>query len=210
MIKILSADQIRKWDEFTILNEPIHSIDLMERASMAFVQEFTKLISPGTSIEVICGPGNNGGDGFAVARLLQLRGFKVKCFLIDFGAKLSIDCRTNFNRFSQNNEVTIIRNSIDLTLEADLVIDALFGNGLKRVINGLAAEVIIKINQYNAKKVALDLPSGLFADKVDLSSEVFKAEFNRSAYCRINFESLKQRSLGKDAILGDPYISVGS
>jgi ADP-dependent NAD(P)H-hydrate dehydratase / NAD(P)H-hydrate epimerase len=177
MIKILSAEQIKKWDEFTIQNEPISSIDLMERASMAFVEEFIRLISSETSIEVICGPGNNGGDGFAVARMLQLEGFKVKCFLIDFGAKLSVDCRTNYNRFSQNNEVTVIRNATDLLLESDLIIDALFGSGLNRVVNGLAAEVIIKINQFRAKKVALDIPSGLFAYKVDLSSEVFKADW---------------------------------
>jgi NAD(P)H-hydrate epimerase len=177
MIKILSAEQIKKWDEFTIQNEPISSIDLMERASTAFVQEFTKLISSDSSIEVICGPGNNGGDGFAVACMLQLFGFKVNCFLIDFGAKLSVDCRTNYNRFSYNNEVTIIRNASDLVLEADLIIDALFGSGLNRVVNGLAAEVINKINKYRAKKVALDIPSGLFADRVELSSEVFKADW---------------------------------
>ncbi|PIQ46908.1 MAG: bifunctional ADP-dependent NAD(P)H-hydrate dehydratase/NAD(P)H-hydrate epimerase [Cytophagales bacterium CG12_big_fil_rev_8_21_14_0_65_40_12] len=177
MIKILSAEQIRQWDEFTIQKEPVSSIDLMERASAAFVQEFTKRVTSDASIEVICGPGNNGGDGFAIARMLQLQGFRVKCFLIDFGAKLSVDCRTNYNRFSQNNEVTIIRNSADLALEADLILDALFGSGLNRPINGLAAEVIVKVNQFKAKKVALDIPSGLFADKVELQTEVFKADW---------------------------------
>lgn len=177
MIKILSAEQIKQWDEFTIQNEPVSSIDLMERASAAFVQEFTKRVTSDVSIEVICGPGNNGGDGFAIARMLQLQGFKVKCYLIDFGAKLSVDCRANYNRFSQSNEVTIIRSATELALEADLILDALFGSGLNRPINGLAAEVIIKINQFKAKKVALDIPSGLFADKVELQTEVFKADW---------------------------------
>ncbi|MEM6966988.1 MAG: NAD(P)H-hydrate epimerase, partial [Bacteroidota bacterium] len=70
-MKIFSADQIRKWDAFTIQNEPIPSIDLMERASRTFVRWFVKQFKNTTkSVTIFCGPGNNGGDGLVVGRML--------------------------------------------------------------------------------------------------------------------------------------------
>ncbi|WP_339606334.1 NAD(P)H-hydrate epimerase, partial [uncultured Roseivirga sp.] len=140
MIKILSAEQIRKWDLFTIKNEPISSIDLMERASEAFVQLFLTEVESSHEIDIVCGPGNNGGDGFVIARLLTEKGLKVNCHLIDFGLKLSEDCRKNYRRFLDINQVNLVKQAKDLSLTGGVIIDAIFGSGLNRPATGLAAE----------------------------------------------------------------------
>ena len=177
MIKILSAEQIRDWDKFTIENTPISSLDLMEKAANAFVNEVSKKLNANELIDIVCGPGNNGGDGFAIARLLMQNGFQVHCHLIDFGAKLSNDCRENYKQFQKLGQVTIVKEVKALSLKGEVLIDAIFGSGLNRPASGLAAEVIQCINQHTSKKVAVDIPSGLFADKVDLSGEVVVADW---------------------------------
>ena len=177
MIKILSAEQIRKWDLFTIKNEPISSIDLMERASEAFVQLFLTEVESNHVIDFVCGPGNNGGDGFVIARLLTKKGLKVNCHLIDFGLKLSEDCRKNYRRFLDINQVNLVKQAKDLNLTGGVVIDAIFGSGLNRPATGLAAEVIQLINQNEGKTVSVDMPSGLFADKVNLSGKIVEADW---------------------------------
>mgnify|MGYP003631675441 CR=1 FL=1 len=177
MTKILSAEQIRKWDLFTIKNEPISSIDLMERASEAFVKLFLAKIKDKPNVDVVCGPGNNGGDGFAIARLLIENGLKVNCHLIDFGLKLSEDCSKNYRRFLDISQVNIVKQAKDLSLNGDLIIDAMFGSGLNRPAAGLAAEVIQVINQSQSKTIAVDIPSGLFADTVNLSGKIIEADW---------------------------------
>ncbi len=177
MIKILSAEQIRKWDLFTIKNEPISSIDLMERASEAFVQLFLTEVESSHEIDIVCGPGNNGGDGFVIARLLTEKGLKVNCHLIDFGLKLSEDCRKNYRRFLDINQVNLVKQAKDLSLTGGVIIDAIFGSGLNRPATGLAAEVIQLINQSEGKTVSVDMPSGLFADKVNLSGKIVEADW---------------------------------
>ncbi|WP_323757206.1 NAD(P)H-hydrate dehydratase [Roseivirga sp.] len=177
MIKILSAEQIRRWDLFTIKNEPISSIDLMERASSAFVKLLLTKVKGQPRVDVVCGPGNNGGDGFAIARLLIGNGLKVNCHLIDFGLKLSEDCRKSYRRFLDISQVNIVKQAKDLSLNGEIVIDAMFGSGLNRSATGLAAEVIQLINQSQSKTIAVDMPSGLFADKVNLSGKIIEADW---------------------------------
>lgn len=177
MIKIFSAEQVRKWDLFTIKNQPISSIDLMERASEAFVDLFLTKVKKHLRVDVVCGPGNNGGDGFAIARLLTENGFKVSCHLIDFGSKLSEDCRKNYRRFLDISQVNIVKESRSLNLNGEIVIDAIFGSGLSRPATGLAAEIIQLINQNEAKTIAVDIPSGLFADKINLSGKIVEADW---------------------------------
>ena len=76
-MKVFNAHQIREIDQYTIKNEPISSIDLMERASLAFIKKFKKIYSEG-SVKIFCGTGNNGGDGLAVARLLNKKKYEYK------------------------------------------------------------------------------------------------------------------------------------
>ncbi len=175
MKKILTTEQIRLADQFTIENEPIASIDLMERVSVAFVSHLRPLISIKSKIQVVCGGGNNGGDGFAIARLLKSEGFEIDVCLIQHGSKLSDDCQTNLDRIGIDN-VHIITNADALEISGDIVIDAILGSGLNRSVEGgLLEGVIKKINRSNVKVVSVDIPSGLFADDIELSGEIIKA-----------------------------------
>lgn len=167
-MKIFTSSQVRKIDEFTIENEPIESIDLMERAAKAFANWFTRTIDSSKEIFVFCGPGNNGGDGFAVARLLKERHYKVKAVLVNFSDKISDDCKKNMEIFRQKYEPDFIsletaENMPDVSSNS-LVIDAIFGSGLSRPVEGLAANIIRLINSSWAYIVSVDVPSGLFGE----------------------------------------------
>lgn len=168
-MKLLTAQQIRDWDQFTIKNEPILSINLMERASIACVEPIKRVYAQGklADIVVFCGSGNNGGDGFAAARLLKSEGYPVQVFQLS-GNKLSPDCEHNSKRWTDeaNGVITLLNSLSDFPVISDamLVIDALFGTGLNKPISGLHAELITYINNGNATVVSIDIPSGLFAD----------------------------------------------
>ena len=100
-MKILTTAQIRSADAHTIANEPIPSIDLMERASMAFVEDYVNLPVGQYPVTVVCGPGNNGGDGLAIARLLHQRNYQVEVWLIKLGAGSSTDNRMNLKHWKE-------------------------------------------------------------------------------------------------------------
>ncbi|MDZ7649849.1 MAG: NAD(P)H-hydrate epimerase [Cytophagales bacterium] len=109
MIKILSAEQIRAWDEFTIREEPIASIDLMERACQAFVTWFVERYDASHKVGIVCGTGNNGGDGLGVARLLNEWNYPVKVWIVRGSGTESIDFVTNLKRLDSkipSSEIT--------------------------------------------------------------------------------------------------------
>lgn len=174
MQKILSAEQIRKADQFTIQNEPIASIDLMERASMAFVQEFEKRVDKQQHILVVCGTGNNGGDGLAITRILLDRGYDVKAVLIRFSSKLSEDCQINLKRLEGAVE-EVGPDEFQLP-NSDIIVDALFGSGLNRPVTGGLAKVIESINSSQNQVISVDIPSGLFADEANLEGAIVEAD----------------------------------
>lgn len=174
MLKIISAERTREADQFTIKNEPIESIDLMERASLAFVERFCSLVGSDKRVSVVCGPGNNGGDGLAVARILRSRSYRVDVTLLDF-SELSEDCRINLERL--NGEAAQVKPEQFRLPQTDAVIDAVFGSGLNRPIIGELAEVIKVINSANAKIYSVDIPSGLLADEVDLTGVIVQADY---------------------------------
>lgn len=164
MLKIFNTAQIREWDNFTIHHEPVASVDLMERASKAFVQWFIERYNTSFNISIICGTGNNGGDGLAIARLLKGGDYNVNVFVVR-GGKESDDFKANLSWLDkvQINEITT---SADVSsfADADILIDALFGSGLSRPVEGIYAQVIDRINEANAVRIAVDIPSGLMAD----------------------------------------------
>lgn len=178
MIPILSAQQIREADLYTIENEPIASIDLMERASIAFVDQLVKTIIIDGGVHIFCGVGNNGGDGLAVSRLLSQRGLLVRTYVVGDIAHASDDFNTNLQRI--NNEVTWVDTSVllpDLS-HSDIVIDAMFGSGLSRKIEGQPAAVIRTLNESPGIKVALDIASGLYADHApEQEAVIFEPDF---------------------------------
>lgn len=167
MLKILSSAQIRQLDKFTIENEPISSIDLMERACQAFTQWFVQHIEPDRHVGVICGPGNNGGDGLGIARLLAASGYRTAVWLVKGGIAESSDFKTNLGRLPDE----IVQHEISAQTDAiefgsrQVLIDALFGSGLSRPVEGLFGSVIDAMNDSGKIVVAVDIPSGLYADK---------------------------------------------
>ncbi len=182
MLKILSAEQIKALDAYTIKNEPIASIDLMERACQAFVNRFIEIVEQSRIITIVCGTGNNGGDGLGVARLLYEKRFQVNVWIVRGAASESEDFTVNLNRLPKEIPVKEILNESDLDAleESKIIIDALFGSGLSKPIEGLHASVINYLNTLNAYRIAIDIPSGVFADKPSIKGAKFKADLTLS------------------------------
>lgn len=184
MIKILPVEKIREADQYTIKHEPITSIDLMERASVQLFQWMIKRLNKTQCVHVFCGPGNNGGDGLALSRLLIDAGYDVKVYAIDLFKEQSEDYKLNRMRLEQMDVlIQPIQSVQDIPLLTvnDIVVDAIFGSGLNRPVEGILAEVFSGINAGDSFIVSVDVPSGLFAD--DLTPKhgsVIKADYTLS------------------------------
>ena len=166
-MKILLSSQIREADAYTIKNKPIESIDLMENASVAFVSRFVELFNSEQSVKVFAGTGNNGGDGLAIARLLTQKGYHVSVNIIRVSEKQSKDFSINLERLKKlisPHEIADFNDFPEVNPD-DIVIDAIFGSGLTRPVEGLFAEVIKKINDIQPVVVAVDIASGVFSDQ---------------------------------------------
>ena len=167
-MKILPVEKIREADAFTIENEPIDSVDLMERAASKVYDWFMKRCkTKEVSVKIFCGIGNNGGDGLALARMLFFTGIIPQVFVVRFSDKMSRDCEMNFNRLKEETETPMYdifsEDDFPLINDKDIVVDAIFGSGLNRNIEGFAAELIKHLNDNNAIRIAIDIPSGLLA-----------------------------------------------
>jgi NAD(P)H-hydrate epimerase len=185
MLGILNAGQIREADARTIAHEPVRSIDLMERAALACF-EWIYAHAPGGlfpkeraesdwRFTVVCGLGNNGGDGLAIARLLLRNGYDVRTIIVHHAGNASPDHEENLRRLVKlKGEVIDVRKDEDIPAipEDHVVIDALFGTGLSRPLDGPAAEVVRTINASKACVVAIDMPSGLASDGIAGSKDV--------------------------------------
>lgn len=173
-MKIFSTQQIREADAYTIAHEPIASIDLMERASRAFTDKFLSLYTDFTQkIIVFCGLGNNGGDGLAIARMLHQHGFDIEVYVIQYAEKSSDDFKINLERLQKQQAVKFINNIAEIPHlnRNELIIDAIFGSGLARNIEGIVQEVVQKINESGVEVISVDIPTGLFADKPNFSED---------------------------------------
>jgi ADP-dependent NAD(P)H-hydrate dehydratase / NAD(P)H-hydrate epimerase len=176
MIRILSSQQIKALDAYTIQHEPVASIDLMERACRAFVNWFTEKFDGRHTVAVVCGTGNNGGDGLGIARMLKEWSYPVKVFVIR-GSSETEDFKTNFERLKGKVEIVEVTSTADAIFSGfDVLIDAIFGSGLTRPVEGLFAQTIHQMNKSDTVRIAVDIPSGLLADKVS-KGEIFRADF---------------------------------
>ncbi|MBG8553218.1 NAD(P)H-hydrate dehydratase [Hymenobacter guriensis] len=163
-MKILSAAQTRALDQATIQDEGIMSLELMERAATAFTEWLLNRLSAGREVHIFCGPGNNGGDGLAAARLLHQAGQPVRVWLLP-AARDSADFTANRHRLPPEVPCAELntRSLPELPASA-VVVDALFGTGLSRPLTDEAATVVQHINHSAASIVAVDMPSGLLTD----------------------------------------------
>ncbi|MEX1307720.1 MAG: NAD(P)H-hydrate epimerase, partial [Eubacteriales bacterium] len=166
-MRVLTANQMRQLDAHMIKNNAIPGIVLMENAANGIFEICQTLANKDESvIHVFCGVGNNGGDGFATARILLSNGFSVKVYLVGSVSQLKGDAKTNADFFIQNNQINVIDSDhLDFKFSKhDVIIDALFGIGLSRNIEGVFKSVIAAINDAACPKIAVDVPSGLNAD----------------------------------------------
>ncbi len=168
IVKILTGSQIREWDKYTIENEPVTSAGLMERAAQKLTEAIARRWDKQTPIKVFAGPGNNGGDALAVARLLSEKGYRIDAFLFNTTGRLSEDCKTSYDLLRMCKDVSLseigTRFVPSQLSEKDVVLDGLFGSGLNRPLDGGFASVVRYINQSPATVVAIDIPSGLMCE----------------------------------------------
>ena len=167
-MKIFTTQQIAEVDRYTIENEPIADVDLMERASLQIVNWLIRNVSNERKLMVFAGPGNNGGDALAIARMMSSYDYACEVFLLDFGKELAGSPAINWQRLRQQGKATLnlLRSDADLPEIPDgaVVLDGLFGSGLSRPLGGLAAAIVEKVNASGAQVVAIDMPSGLFGE----------------------------------------------
>ena len=167
-MKLFRSDQIKQIDEYTIKEEPIASIDLMERAAGQLLRWYLPRFERTRRIFIFVGPGNNGGDGLALARLLSSNRYDTKVYYVDFTDKTSEDWKINLLRLKTETNVTLnYLNDIDqfpVISSGDIIIDAIFGSGLTRPVEGLAGDVIKYINRSDATIISIDIPSGMFGE----------------------------------------------
>jgi NAD(P)H-hydrate epimerase len=168
-MKVFETRQIREIDAYTIRHEPVASVDLMERAAQACVDWIGKNIGRPVPVRVFIGPGNNGGDGWAIARLLAARGYAdVVVFPLQISHIITTDSSINRGRLISQGIVPVheICTPADFPSlqEGTVVIDALFGSGLSRPLEGLPAALVSFLNDSGCRILAIDIPSGLMGE----------------------------------------------
>jgi len=192
VMKILNGDQIRQWDQYTIEQEPISSIELMERAAgkcVDWLEDKNFLQYP---FRIFCGKGNNGGDGLAIARMLLQKQCMATVHILEFGHLGTEDFQSNLKRLHQEKGTDIHfiqgeENFPELS-KNEIVIDALFGSGLNRPLEGMTAALVEHINSSGCKVVAVDMPSGLPVDHSAKSNAIVKANHTLTfQVCKLAF-----------------------
>ena len=168
-MKIFPSNTIKKLDAYTIEHEPIQSTQLMERAANALTEAITNRWDSETPVTVFDGPGNNGGDALAVARMMAEKGYKEEVFLFNTKGELSPDCQANKELVEMMDEITFHEVSTQFApptlTDEHLVIDGLFGSGLNKPLSGGFAAVVKYINSSPATVASIDIPSGLMGEE---------------------------------------------
>lgn len=185
-MKILPIGKIREADAYTIANEPIASIDLMERAATCCYNWLRKRVDNQRRVLVFCGLGNNGGDGLVISRLMASNNYHIEVYIIRYSDKCSEDFQVNYERLKDIKKVVMKdlkdADALPLIQPDDVVIDAIFGSGLGKPVVDFPARVIRHINASKALIVAIDMPSGLYSDEhTDTKAgSVIQADFTLS------------------------------
>lgn len=164
-MKILTGSNIRKADLYTIQNEPISSLDLMERASEKIASMIIGSFGKSHPYAVFAGKGNNGGDGLAVARLLSASGCRCSVVLVGSPEEMTEETRTNYERLPES-VVKYVFNMSFSCFPDTVIVDAVLGSGLNGSARGAALDAIRKINSMGNKVVSVDVPSGMPSDLV--------------------------------------------
>ncbi|MCZ2101099.1 MAG: NAD(P)H-hydrate dehydratase [Chitinophagales bacterium] len=174
-MKLISGNEFKKWDQFTIEEERIASIDLMERASQAFVDEFIALTQDRPEqLDIICGKGNNGGDGLAIARICRALFLDVHVHILDFMPTASEDFDINLKRLYKLDDVpvTFYTDTFPEISKNSIIIDAILGTGVNKPVIGMLASWIDYINTLPNRIISVDMPSGLPTEGVAMGTAI--------------------------------------
>ncbi len=206
-MRIISSENFRKMDSYSVQNLGIPSIVLMENAALKVVSNIELKLN--NRFVVVCGKGNNGGDGLAVARHLHCLNKEVEIFIIERGNRSTEDFEINYNILKNINlNINYIRDYEDLdylresVIKSDMVLDAIFGIGLSREIEGIYKDTISIINENSKNTLSIDVPSGLNASTGEIEGVCIEADTT------VSFEMYKEGFLtyDKDKYLGNIII----
>ncbi|SHJ66271.1 bifunctional ADP-dependent NAD(P)H-hydrate dehydratase/NAD(P)H-hydrate epimerase [Pseudobutyrivibrio xylanivorans] len=209
MKPILSAAQMKEWDSKTIEQMGVPSLVLMERAALAVCNRILHSYSDKPKIGIFAGPGNNGGDGIAIARILHTKGYPVKAIILGDSKKFSPQLRQELEIagnygvdivYPWNVDDVSIKEFSRLFVDCDILIDSMFGIGLTRGLEGDYAVAAEYINQSGKTVIAVDIPSGYDTDSGKLLGTV-----GVKADTTVTFAYMK-----KGLVLGDCKLAAGS
>lgn len=186
IMKIFDVAQLAEADKVSIEKQGITSEELMERAAtLVFNEIHSRLQGAEIPIKIFCGIGNNGGDGLVIGRLLVENGYEVRIFVVNYSDQRSEDFSANFEKIQglDCSKPILLREKDDLPdlQDTDFIIDAIFGIGLNRPLDPWVGALVNHINSSGAFTLSVDMPSGLFSDKVPSENDaVIKADFTLS------------------------------
>jgi ADP-dependent NAD(P)H-hydrate dehydratase / NAD(P)H-hydrate epimerase len=206
-MKLLTATQIKAWDQYTIENEPI----VMERASLQFVEWYTRQREhQNRCIVIICGNGNNGGDGLAIARMLRDRLYDVEVLVLRFLIDDTIDFNINLRRLLKYDDVKVnfIEDQIIKCPSDSIIIDALLGTGTNKPVTGKLEQIIQYINSLPNKTISIDVPSGLPADGMVIGTTVMPDVIFTFQIPKKSFFLEANEAYCKSWVLGDIHLHL--
>ena len=189
---IVPIENMREADRYCMEKLQMPGIILMETAARSVVDQMVKTCRKNHKILVICGTGNNGGDGFAIARMLKIKGYSVRIFLAGNPWMLSGDAKINFDMLSAY-QISVLTQDQASVLEgiinqSDWVVDAMFGTGLDREVAGLNDQIIKYVNKVHArgnlKVLAVDIPSGISGNSGQILGCAIEAD-ETVTFCRL-------------------------
>jgi hydroxyethylthiazole kinase-like uncharacterized protein yjeF len=174
--KILTTPQMREVDNMTIQKLKNNSLQLMETAGAEFTKSIVPYVHGKPNVIVFCGNGNNGGDGFVVARHLKAKGLEVQVYFLPLAETTRIDCQQNMDRLGEFIVISD-RTQFPAIHAEDVVIDALLGSGISKPTSGLLAELIKHINQSHSTVLSIDIPTGLSFDELPKGGDIIVADY---------------------------------
>lgn len=170
MLELLTAEEMGRAERLAI-ELGTSSLTLMENAGRGVAEEVVRRFPRGSRVMVLCGQGNNGGDGFVAARTLRERGFQVRLALLGKTDSLKPDAKEMARRWDESIEV-MTPQSVN---GVDVVVDAILGSGLSAPVNGVIAEIIEDVTARDVPVIAVDVPTGIDATHGDVHGYAFKA-----------------------------------
>jgi NAD(P)H-hydrate epimerase len=191
-MKLVTSEQMRSIDERTTREFGVPGLVLMENAGRSVVAAMERWLEglEGLSFGIVCGRGNNGGDGLVVARLLHAQGLPVVCVLLAEPQSLKGDAATNHERaLAEGVEILAAPDSAALAplkwrlSQCGVIVDAILGTGLSRDVSGLAREAVEFLGGLDTPKVSVDIPSGLSADTGRVQGAALKADLTVTFGC---------------------------